>query len=142
MKLIAQGKARVILDVRKLHQFQSGEVLVTNHIDANWEAIMKRASAIVTNFGGRTCDGAILAREMGIPAIVGCGNATNILKTGQEITVSCASGETGNVYQGLLSYEVQEVALEKLPRTQTQIMLNVSNPEEAFGLSTNTKSLN
>ncbi|BAZ49207.1 phosphoenolpyruvate synthase [Nostoc sp. NIES-4103] len=132
---IAQGKARVILDIHQLHQFQSKEVLVTNHIDSNWEPIIKRASAIVTNFGGRTCDGAILARKMGIPVIVGCGNATNILKTGQEITVSCAEGQTGNVYQGLLPYEVQEVALEKLPHTQTQIMLNVSNPEEAFGFT-------
>nr|WP_225895787.1 phosphoenolpyruvate synthase [Dendronalium phyllosphericum] len=132
---IGQGKARVIVDVDRINEFQSGEVLVTNRIDPDWEPILKRASAIVTNSGGRTCHAAILAREMGIPAIVGCDNATNILKTGQEITVSCAEGETGKVYQGLLPYEVIEVALEKLPRTRTHIMLNVGNPEEAFGLT-------
>jgi pyruvate,water dikinase len=96
---------------------------------------MKKASAIVTNSGGRTCHAAIIAREMGIPAIVGCGNATKLIKTGQEITVSCAEGETGKVYTGLLPYEVQEIPLEKLPHTRTQIMMNVGNPEEAFGYS-------
>ncbi|BAY46878.1 phosphoenolpyruvate synthase [Scytonema sp. HK-05] len=132
---IGQGKARVILDTHHIHLFQPGEVLVTNRTDPDWEPIMKKASAIVTNSGGRTCHAAIIAREMGIPAIVGCGNATTVLKTGQEITVSCAEGETGKVYQGLLPYEVQEVPLEKLPRPRTKIMMNVGNPEEAFGLS-------
>ncbi|MBD2593072.1 phosphoenolpyruvate synthase [Nostoc spongiaeforme FACHB-130] len=134
-EMIGQGKARVILDVHQINQFQPGEVLVTNRTDPDWEPIMKRASAIVTNSGGRTCHAAIIAREMGIPAIVGCGNATTVLKTGQEITVSCAEGETGKVYQGLLPYEVQELPLEKLPRTRTQIMMNLANPEEALGLT-------
>lgn len=133
--MIGQGKARVILDVHRLGEFQPGEVLVTNRTDPDWEPIMKKASAIVTNSGGRTCHAAIIAREMGIPAIVGCGNATKIIKAGQEITVSCAEGETGKVYKGLLAYEVQEIPLEKLPRTRTQIMMNVGNPEEAFGYS-------
>ncbi|WP_392533636.1 phosphoenolpyruvate synthase [Nostoc sp. C117] len=132
---IGQGKARVILDVHHLEQFQLGEVLVTNRTDPDWEPIVKKASAIVTNSGGRTCHAAIIAREMGIPAIVGCGNATTVIKTGQEITVSCAEGETGKVYAGLLPYEVQEIPLEKLPHTRTKIMMNVGNPEEAFGYS-------
>ncbi len=131
-EMIGQGKARVILDVHHINQFQAGEVLVTNRTDPDWEPIMKKASAIVTNSGGRTCHAAIIARELGIPAIVGCGNATTVLKTGQEITVSCAEGETGKVYQGLLPFEVQEVPLEQLPHTRTKIMMNVGNPEEAF----------
>lgn len=134
-EMIGQGKARVILDVHQIGQFQAGEVLVTNRTDPDWEPIMKRASAIVTNSGGRTCHAAIIAREMGIPAIVGCGNATTIIKSGQEVTVSCAEGETGKVYPGLLPYEVKEIPLEKLPRTRTQIMMNLGNPEEAFGLT-------
>lgn len=133
--MVGQGKVRAILDVHKIEQFQAGEVLVTNRTDPDWEPIMKRASAIVTNQGGRTCHAAIIAREMGIPAIVGCGNATVVLQTGQEITVSCAEGEEGRVYSGLLPFEVKEVALENLPRTRTQILMNVGNPEEAFGLS-------
>ncbi|AUT00225.1 phosphoenolpyruvate synthase [Nostoc sp. CENA543] len=134
-EMIGQGKARVILDVHQIGQFQAGEVLVTNRTDPDWEPIMKRASAIVTNSGGRTCHAAIIARELGIPAIVGCGNATTVIKTGQEITISCAEGETGKVYPGLLPYEIQEIPLEKLPRTHTQIMMNLGNPEEAFGLT-------
>jgi pyruvate,water dikinase len=96
---------------------------------------MKKASAIVTNQGGRTCHAAIIAREMGIPAIVGCGNATTVLQSGQEVTVSCAEGEEGRVYQGLLPFEIKEVALENLPQTRTKILMNVGNPEEAFSLS-------
>lgn len=134
-EMIGQGKAKVILDVHNLNLFEPGDVLVTNRTDPDWEPIMKKAGAIVTNSGGRTCHAAIIAREMGIPAIVGCGNATTVLKTGQDITVSCAEGETGKVYQGLLPYEVEEVKLEKLPHTHTKIMMNVGNPEEAFGLS-------
>lgn len=132
---IGQGKARVMTDVRKIDLFQAGEVLVTNRTDPDWEPIMKKASAIITNQGGRTCHAAIIAREMGIPAIVGCGDATEILTTGQEITVSCAEGEEGRVYQGLVPFEVKEVTLEDLPRTRTKIMMNVGNPEEAFRLS-------
>ncbi|MCX7592343.1 MAG: phosphoenolpyruvate synthase [Fischerella sp.] len=132
---ISQGRVRVILDVSKIDQFQPGEILVTDRTDPDWEPIMKKASAIVTNSGGRTCHAAIIARELGVPAIVGCGNATEILKTGQEVTVSCAEGEEGRVYPGLLPFEVEEVALENLPRTRTQILMNVGNPQEAFSLS-------
>ncbi|NJR22538.1 MAG: phosphoenolpyruvate synthase [Richelia sp. CSU_2_1] len=132
---IGQGKARVILDVHNIADFQAGEVLITNKTDPDWEPIMKKASAIVTNSGGRTCHAAIIAREMGIPAIVGTGDATKILKNGQEITVSCAEGDEGKVYSGLVPFEVQETAIGNLPRTRTQILMNVGNPEEAFGLS-------
>ncbi|MEH2072432.1 MAG: phosphoenolpyruvate synthase [Nostoc sp.] len=132
---ISQGKVRLILDVHKLEQFQPGEVLVTERTDPDWEPIMKRASAIVTNSGGRTCHAAIIARELGVPAIVGCGNATDVLKNGQEITISCAEGEEGKVYADLLPFEVAEVALENLPRTRTQILMNVGNPQEALSLS-------
>ncbi|MEA5603424.1 phosphoenolpyruvate synthase [Nostoc sp. UHCC 0252] len=132
---ISQGKVRLILDVQKLEQFQPGEVLVTERTDPDWEPIMKRASAIVTNSGGRTCHAAIIARELGVPAIVGCGNATKILKPGQEVTISCAEGQEGKVYAGLLPFEVEEVPLENLPRTHTQILMNVGNPQEALSLS-------
>ena len=132
---IGQGKVRVMLDVSQLHLFQPGEVLVTNKTDPDWEPIMKKASAIVTNQGGRTCHAAIIARELGIPAIVGCGNATDVLKTGQEVTISCAEGDEGRVYKGLLPFEVKETTLEDLPRTRTQILMNVGNPEQAFSLA-------
>ena len=134
-EMIGQGKARVILDVHKIDEFQAGEVLVTNKTDPDWEPIMKKASAIVTNQGGRTCHAAIIAREMGIPAIVGCGDATQVLKNGQNVTISCSEGEEGKVYEGLVPFEVQETALDNLPRTKTQILMNVGNPEEAFSLS-------
>lgn len=134
-EMIGQGKARVILDVPEINLFQAGEVLITNRTNPDWEPIMKKASAIVTNSGGRTCHASIIAREMGIPAIVGCGNATEILQTGQEITVSCAEGETGQVYSGLLNFDIQELPLDNLPRTRTKIMMNVGNPEEALGLT-------
>jgi pyruvate,water dikinase len=132
---IGQGVARAILDVHNLDQFQAGEVLVTNRTDPDWEPIMKKASAIVTNQGGRTCHAAIIAREMGIPAIVGCGNATQVIQTGTPITVSCAEGEQGSVYEGLIPFAVNEVALDTLPKTRTKILVNVGNPEEAFGLA-------
>ena len=122
----------MILDVNKLDNVQPGAVLVTDRTDPDWEPIMKKVSAIITNQGGRTCHAAIIAREMGIPAIVGCGNATTVLKTGQEVTVSCAEGEEGRVYAGLLPYEVRELPLESLPRTRTKILMNVGNPGEAF----------
>jgi pyruvate,water dikinase len=134
-EMIGQGKARVIMDVHRIDEFQAGEVLVTNKTDPDWEPIMKRASAIVTNQGGRTCHAAIIAREMGIPAIVGCGDATQLLTTGEEVTVSCAEGEEGRVYKGLVPFEVIETQLDNLPKTRTQILMNVGNPEEAFGLS-------
>jgi pyruvate,water dikinase len=132
---IGQGKARVIMDVHQIDRFQAGEVLVTNKTDPDWEPIMKKASAIVTNQGGRTCHAAIIAREMGIPAIVGCGEATGVLKTGQEVTICCSEGEEGKVYAGLVPFEIQETQLDNLPRTKTKILMNVGNPEEAFGLS-------
>jgi pyruvate,water dikinase len=134
-EMIGQGTAKVILDVHQIDAFQAGEVLVTNKTDPDWEPIMKKASAIVTNQGGRTCHAAIIAREMGIPAIVGCGHATGILSTGEAVTVSCAEGEEGRVYAGLLPFEIQETPLENLPRTRTQLLMNVGNPEEAFGLA-------
>jgi pyruvate,water dikinase len=135
-EMVGQGTAKVILDVNRINEFKPGEVLVTSRTDPDWEPIMKKASAIVTNRGGRTCHAAIIAREMGIPAIVGCGNATDMIHTGQEITVSCCEGEDGKVYEGLLPFEIREVALDNLPRTRTQIMMNVGNPDEAFSLAT------
>jgi pyruvate,water dikinase len=120
-EMIGQGKANVILDVHKLDEFEAGEVLVTNKTDPDWEPIMKKASAIVTNQGGRTCHAAIIAREMGIPAIVGCGNATGALTSGQEVTISCSEGEEGRVYDGMVPFEVQETQLDNLPRTRTKI---------------------
>jgi pyruvate, water dikinase len=134
-EMIGQGKANVILEVHNIEDFQAGQVLVTNKTDPDWEPIMKRASAIVTNQGGRTCHAAIIAREMGIPAIVGCGNATGVIKTGQEVTISCAEGEEGKVYEGLVPFEVVETSLDNLPKLSTKILMNVGNPEEAFGLS-------
>ncbi len=134
-EMIGQGKARVIMDVHKIAEFKEGEVLVTNKTDPDWEPIMKKSSAIVTNQGGRTCHAAIIAREMGIPAIVGCGSATDAVKTGQEITVSCSEGEEGKVYNGLVPLEVIETQIDNLPTTKTKILMNVGNPEEAFGLS-------
>ncbi len=132
---IGQGQARVIFDVHQIAEFQPGEVLVTNKTDPDWEPIMKKAGAIVTNQGGRTCHAAIIAREMGIPAIVGCSDATSALATGQAVTVSCAEGDIGRVYDGLLPFEVIETELSQLPPTHTQILMNVGNPDEALGLS-------
>jgi pyruvate,water dikinase len=132
---IGAGKARLILDAHRMGEFQSGEILVTDKTDPDWEPIMKKAAAIVTNQGGRTCHAAIIARELGIPAIVGSENATGVLKTGQEITVSCAEGEVGYVYEGALAFEVSELPLDKLPKTHTQILMNIGNPEDAFSLS-------
>ncbi|PZV12970.1 MAG: phosphoenolpyruvate synthase [Pseudanabaena sp.] len=134
-EMIGQGKANVILEVHNIEDFQAGQVLVTNKTDPDWEPIMKKASAIVTNQGGRTCHAAIIAREMGIPAIVGCGNATGVIKTGQEVTISCAEGEEGKVYEGLVPFEIVETSLDNLPKLSTKILMNVGNPEEAFGLS-------
>ena len=132
---IGQGKVRVILGTNQIEAFQPNEVLVTSRTDPDWEPIMKKASAIITDQGGRTCHAAIIAREMGIPAIVGSGNATALLKTGQEITVSCAEGEEGRGYDGLLPFHVEETVLGDLPHTRTKILMNVGNPEEAFGLA-------
>jgi pyruvate, water dikinase len=116
-------------------EFQIGEILVTDKTDPDWEPIMKKASAIVTNQGGCTCHAAIIARELGIPAVVGSENANGVLKTSQEITVSCAEGEIGYVYDGVLPFEVSELPLDQLPKTHTQILMNIGNPEDAFSLS-------
>ncbi len=132
---IGAGKARVILDVSGIDRFQPGSVLVTNKTDPDWEPIMKKASAIVTNQGGRTCHAAIIAREMGIPAIVGCNDATKNILNGQEITISCAEGEAGKVYAGFIPFPIDEIELDNLPQPKTTIWMNVGNPEEAFGLS-------
>jgi pyruvate, water dikinase len=132
---IGQGKAQVIHNVSQINQFRPGEVLITNRTDPDWEPIMKQASAIVTNQGVRTCHAAIIAREMGIPAIVGCNDATEKISTGQDVTISCSEGDEGQVFTGLLPYEVHETALDNLPRTKTQILMNVGNPEQAFGFA-------
>ncbi len=134
-EMVGAGQARVILDAHRIAEFQDGEVLVTNKTDPDWEPIMKKASAIITNQGGRTCHAAIIAREMGIPAIVGCGNATEVIHTGQPVTVSCAEGEAGKVYAGLVPFEAVETPLQDLPRPRTQVLMNVGNPEEAFSLA-------
>ncbi len=132
---IGAGRARLILDAHRMGEFQNGEILVTDKTDPDWEPVMKKASAIVTNQGGRTCHAAIIARELGIPAIVGSENATEVLKTNQEITVSCAEGEIGYVYDGALPFEVSDLPLDKLPKTHTQILMNIGNPEDALSLS-------
>ena len=134
-EMIGQGRVRTIVDLRKLDEFQEGEILVTTRTDPDWEPIMKKASAVITNQGGRTCHAAIIARELGIPAIVGCDNATDILKNGQAVTVSCAEGEDGRVYDGLLPFAIEHLELDALPPTHTKIMMNVGNPREAFRLS-------
>ncbi|MEL6552500.1 MAG: phosphoenolpyruvate synthase [Cyanobacteria bacterium J06621_11] len=134
-EMIGQGPARVIQSVDNIEDFQPGEVLITQRTDPDWEPIMKRASAIVTDQGGRTCHAAIIAREMGIPAIVGCGDVTTAVEPGSAVTVTCATGEVGKVYPGLLPFDIEETALGDLPRTRTQILMNVGNPEEAFRLA-------
>ncbi len=132
---IGKGKVKIIKDVHRINEFEPGDVLVTEMTDPDWEPIMKIASAIVTNRGGRTCHAAIVSRELGVPCIVGTSNATEVLKNGQEVTVSCAEGETGFVYDGLLDFRVEKVNLSEIPKTRTKIMMNVGNPEEAFKLS-------
>ena len=132
---IASGKARVIMEASGMNELQPGEVLVTDITDPDWEPVMKIASAIVTNRGGRTCHAAIIARELGIPAVVGTGEATQGIGTGQEVTVSCAEGDTGLVYEGAQAFEIEEVNLSNLGKPKTKIMLNLGNPEQAFEIS-------
>ena len=129
---VAVGRVRVVHSISEIDRVQSGDVLVTDMTDPNWEPVMKRAAAIITNRGGRTCHAAIIARELGVPAIVGCGNATEVLKDGEVVTVSCAEGDTGYVYRGELPYEVQRTDLTHLPELPVKIMMNVGNPELAF----------
>ena len=129
---IGTGPVRLVHSIAEMDQVQAGDVLVTDMTDPNWEPVMKRASAIVTNRGGRTCHAAIIARELGIPAVVGCGNATSQLKDGSLVTVSCAEGDTGHIYDGLLETEVTEVTRGTMPEIATKIMMNVGNPQLAF----------
>jgi pyruvate, water dikinase len=129
---VGQGIAHLIQSTMEMDQFKKGEVLITPMTDPDWEPIMKIAAAIVTNKGGRTCHAAIVSRELGIPCVIGTGNADEIIKTGQEVTVSCCEGEAGHVYRGLLQYEVETFDLDELPETRTKIMMNVGLPEKAF----------
>ena len=132
---VASGTARIIQSVQLLHEFRDGEILVTEKTDPDWEPVMKRAAAIVTNRGGRTCHAAIVSRELGVPAVVGTDNGTAILRDGQPVTVSCAEGEVGTIYEGKLPFTVERVDLQELPRPKTKILMNVGNPEQAFSLS-------
>jgi pyruvate,water dikinase len=129
---IGAGPAKVIRSVREMNRVQAGDVLVSDMTDPDWEPVMKRASAIVTNRGGRTCHAAIIARELGIPAVVGCGNATDTIADGVEVTVSCAEGDEGFVYEGRLDFEETEIELDSLPDIPVKIMMNVGNPDRAF----------
>ncbi|HLU06580.1 MAG TPA: phosphoenolpyruvate synthase [Woeseiaceae bacterium] len=129
---IGAGTAKVIRDVSEMERIQPGDVLVSDMTDPDWEPVMKRASAIVTNRGGRTCHAAIIARELGIPAVVGCGDATTGIQDGKDVTVSCAEGDAGFVYEGRLQYEEKEIELDSLPAIPVKIMMNVGNPDRAF----------
>ncbi len=132
---IGSGVVRVIDNVEDMDQLIEGEVLVTDMTDPDWEPVMKRASAIITNRGGRTCHAAIIARELGVPAVVGCNTATDNLKTGQEVTASCAEGDTGLIYDGLLNFKLTKIELDSMPKIPLKVMMNVGNPERAFDFS-------
>ncbi|MFT5658554.1 MAG: pyruvate,water dikinase [Gammaproteobacteria bacterium] len=132
---IGTGNVRVINDVKLLSDFQPGEVLVADTTAPDWEPVMKTAAAIVTNRGGRTCHAAIISRELGVPAIVGAGNATEVLNKPQAVTVSCAEGEVGNIYAGVLDFEIQQTDLSQLAQPKTEIMMNLGNPDQAFSLA-------
>ncbi|MCO8170453.1 phosphoenolpyruvate synthase [Pseudomonas sp. 21LCFQ02] len=129
---IGAGKVRIIKDVSEMDRVQVGDVLVSDMTDPDWEPVMKRASAIVTNRGGRTCHAAIIARELGIPAVVGCGNATQLLKEGQGVTVSCAEGDTGFIFEGELGFDIKTNSVDAMPELPFKIMMNVGNPDRAF----------
>lgn len=129
---IGQGRARIIHDINEMHRVEPGDVLISDMTDPDWEPVMKRAAAIVTNRGGRTCHAAIIARELGIPAVVGCGDATRVIRDGDEVTVSCAEGDIGYVYEGLLPFERVTLDVNTMPDLPLKIMLNVGNPERAF----------
>lgn len=132
---IGAGKAKIIASVNDMEDLQPGDVLVTDMTDPDWEPVMKRASAIVTNRGGRTCHAAIIARELGVPAVVGCGNATALIEAESDVTVSCAEGDTGFVYSGSLAFERKEISLGAMPEIPVKIMMNVGNPDRAFTFS-------
>src|SRR3989454_3753989 len=129
---IGAGIVRAVKDASEMGRIKPGDVIVTDMTDPDWEPVMKRATAIVTNRGGRTCHAAIIARELGIPAVVGCGDATSVLHEDQSVTVSCAEGDTGRIYEGKLDIEVVDVAMDEMPPSPTKIMMNVGNPELAF----------
>ena len=129
---IGVGTAKVIHNISEMSRIQNGDVLVSDMTDPDWEPVMKRAAAIVTNRGGRTCHAAIIARELGIPAVVGCGDATKVIKDGQDVTVSCAEGDEGFVYEGKLDFEKKQIELDSLPEIPVKIMMNVGNPDRAF----------
>ena len=129
---IGAGKVRIIKDVSEMDKVQPGDVLVSDMTDPDWEPVMKRASAIVTNRGGRTCHAAIIARELGIPAVVGCGNATELLQDGQRVTVSCAEGDTGLIFDGELGFDIRQNSIDAMPDLPFKIMMNVGNPDRAF----------
>jgi pyruvate,water dikinase len=131
-KKIGIGHVHVIKEVKNIHDFVPGEVLVTEMTDPDWEPIMKQASAIVTNSGGRTCHAAIISRELGIPCVVGTQNATEVLKDGQEVTVDCSQGNEGYVYEGHLDYEIEEIDLGAVPETKTHVMTILGTPDQAF----------
>ncbi|WP_251978248.1 phosphoenolpyruvate synthase [Salinicola avicenniae] len=132
---IGQGKVKLVDSPDEMHKVQSGDVLVTDMTDPDWEPIMKRASAIVTNRGGRTCHAAIIARELGIPAVVGCGDATELLEDDLEVTVSCAEGDAGHVYKGRLEFDCKATSVDSMPELPFKIMMNVGNPDRAFAFS-------
>lgn len=128
---IGAGVARVVKDISEMSRVQAGDVLVTDMTDPDWEPVMKRAAAIITNRGGRTCHAAIIARELGIPAVVGTSDATQLIKDGQAVTASCAEGETGFIYDGIQEFEINEINLETMPDLPFKIMLNVGTPDRA-----------
>ena len=132
---IGQGTVRLFNNLDRMNEFQEGDVLLTDMTDPDWEPVMKKASAIITNRGGRTCHAAIIARELGVPAVVGCGDATEVLADGTEVTVSCAEGDEGNIYEGLLEYERTTFSVESMPDIPVKIMMNVGNPDRAFSFS-------
>jgi pyruvate,water dikinase len=129
---VGQGRVRIVKSAARMAEVQPGDVLVADMTDPDWEPVMKRAAAIVTNRGGRTCHAAIIARELGIPAVVGCGDATSVLEEGALVTVACCEGDTGHVYEGRLEVEIVDVALDRMPPCPTKLMMNVGNPELAF----------
>ncbi len=132
---VGSGKVRIVNDLNEMDKVEVGDVLVSDMTDPDWEPVMKRASAIITNRGGRTCHAAIIARELGVPAIVGCGNATEVLTDGQEVTASCAEGDTGFIYEGLLDFEVQSNSIDAMPELPFKVMMNVGNPDRAFSFA-------
>ena len=132
---IGAGKVRIVSDISEMDKVQDGDVLVSDMTDPDWEPVMKRASAIITNRGGRTCHAAIIARELGVPAIVGCGNATELLVDGQDVTVSCAEGDTGFIYESQIDFTIQTNSIESMPELAFKVMMNVGNPDRAFSFA-------